>query len=182
MSIFRRKYKNEEELISGCLRGERAAQKALYDAYSSRMYPLCIRYTGAADDAKDVLQEGFITLFDKLSDYAGRGSFDGWVRRIFVNTALMHLRKRDLLKISADISAASGEMANEDILDSISAGELNKIIASMPAGFRTVFNMYIIEGYSHEEIAKHLGITESSSRSQLTRARAWLKSRLEEIK
>lgn len=133
---------------------------------------VCLRYVGDRETAEDLLQEGFITLFSKLDSYSGTGSFEGWARKIFVNTALMHLRKTDALKLSDDISEArslSDEMPLPD--RQLGYKQLLKLIASLPADARTVFNMYVVEGYSHKEIAEALGCTEATSRSKLQRAR-----------
>jgi RNA polymerase sigma-70 factor (ECF subfamily) len=136
------------------------------------MMAVCLRYVGDRETAEDLLQEGFITLFSKLDSYSGTGSFEGWARKIFVNTALMHLRKTDALKLSDDISEArslSDEMPLPD--RQLGYRQLLKLIASLPADARTVFNMYVVEGYSHKEIAEALGCTEATSRSKLQRAR-----------
>ncbi|MBP5210864.1 MAG: sigma-70 family RNA polymerase sigma factor [Bacteroidales bacterium] len=143
------------------------------------MMAVCRRYIPDAEAAKDVLQDGFVTLFDKLGSYKGDGSFEGWVRRIFVNTALMQLRRNDALKFSDEIELAdSVDNVKCDTLDSIQAGDLMKLINALPQGFRTVFNLYVIEGFDHSEIAKMLKISEGTSRSQLSRARAWLLERI----
>ncbi|MBR5856166.1 MAG: sigma-70 family RNA polymerase sigma factor [Bacteroidales bacterium] len=145
------------------------------------MYSLCIRYVGNRETAKDVLHDGFIILFSKLETYKGEGSFEGWARRIFINAALMHLRKSDVLKYSEEYETAAQDMnVAPNALERLEAERLMKMVCAMPAGFRTVFNMYAIEGYSHQEIAKELNITEGGSRSQLSRARLWLQERLRE--
>lgn len=146
------------------------------------MYPLCIRYVGDRELAEDILQDGFITLFSKLKDYKGDGSFEGWARKIFVNTALMSLRKKDALKMSDELEAVKGmkdELPSQN--QNIGYKELMKLVTSLPPGFRTVFNMYSIEGYSHKEIAEILGISETTSRTQLSRARIWLQKKIKEI-
>ena len=146
------------------------------------MFPICIRYIGDKDQAADVLQDGFITLFAKLKNYKGEGSFEGWARRVFVTTALMALRKKDALKMSEDLDAVRG-MKAETVSQTQHIGykELMQLITSLPPGFRTVFNMYSIEGYSHKEIAEMLGISETTSRTQLSRARIWLQKKIKEI-
>ena len=132
--------------------------------------------------AEDILQEGFITLFAKLKDYKGEGSFEGWARRIFVTTALMSLRKKDALKMSEELDAVRGMKADTTSqMQNIGYKELMKLVMSLPPGFRTVFNMYAIEGYSHKEIAEALGITETTSRTQFSRARIWLQNKIQEI-
>lgn len=170
---------SEQELIDLCIKGDRMAQRALYDRLASRMLSLCLRYVGDRTTAEDIMQEGFVTLFTRLDSFRGHGSFEGWARKIFVNTALMYLRKKDALKMSDDIDAArnlSTDMASQ--MEDIGYLELMKLITSLPAGFRTVFNMYVIEGYSHKEIAEMLDISEITSRSQLSRARTWLQNKI----
>lgn len=170
------------QLIRSCIDGDRKSQKALYDRLAPRMFPICIRYIGDRDLAADVLQDGFITLFEKLNTYKGEGSFEGWARRIFVTTALMNLRKKDALKMSDELDTARGMKAETvSQIQNISYKELMKLIMSLPPGFRTVFNMYSIEGYSHKEIAETLGISETTSRTQLSRARIWLQNKIDEI-
>lgn len=168
-------------LVEGCREGDRRAQKALYDALSGKMFAVCLRYMGNRDEAEDVLQDGFVTLYSKLDSYSGAGSFEGWARKIFVNTALMSLRKKDVLKQSEDVDAAWNITSDEPTpVQKIGYRELSKMISSLPVGFRTVFNMYIIEGYSHKEIAEALGVSEATSRSQLQRARTLLQSKIKE--
>ncbi|MGM9786289.1 MAG: RNA polymerase sigma factor [Candidatus Cryptobacteroides sp.] len=172
----------DRQLIEDCIKGDRASQKVLYDRLAPRMYPLCIRYVGDRTLAEDILQDGFITLFTKLDSYKGDGSFEGWARRIFVTTALMNLRKKDALKISDELETARGMKAETvSQMQNIGYKELMKLVMSLPTGFRTVFNMYAIEGYSHKEIAQMLGITETTSRTQFSRARAWLQTKIKEI-
>jgi RNA polymerase sigma-70 factor (ECF subfamily) len=131
--------------------------------------------------AEDILQEGFITLFAKLKDYKGDGSFEGWARRIFVTTALMSLRKKDVFKMSEELDAVRGMKADTTSqMQNIGYKELMELVMSLPPGFRTVFNMYAIEGYSHKEIAETLGITETTSRTQFSRARIWLQNKIQE--
>jgi len=169
------------QLIRSCIKGDRASQKALYDRLAPRMFPICIRYIGDRVQAEDVLQDGFITLFDKLESYKGEGSFEGWARKIFVTTALMSLRKKDALKMSEELDTARGMKAETvSQVQNIGYKELMKLIMSLPPGFRTVFNLYSIEGYSHKEIGEMLGISETTSRTQLSRARIWLQKKIKE--
>ena len=143
------------------------------------MFPLCIRYVGDRTLAEDILQDGFVTLFTHLGSYKGDGSFEGWARRIFVTTALMYLRKKDALKMSDDLEAARGlKTDTASQVQNIGYKELMKLIMTLPPGFRTVFNMYAIEGYSHKEISEMLGISETTSRTQLSRARTWLQEKI----
>jgi len=171
---------DEKKVIELCIKGNRKAQYELYEAYSRRMMSVCLRYMGDYETAQDVLQNGFIRLFTNLENFQFNGSFDGWVRRIFVNTALEHLRKNDVLHSAADIELSQASlMQNEHtVIDELSANDILKLINNLPPGFRTVFNMFAIEGYSHKEIAEKLGITESTSRSQFTRARQILQKKI----
>ena len=171
----------DKHLLDSCIKGDREAQRVLYDRLASRMFPVCIRYVGDRTLAEDVLQEGFITLFTKLKAYKGDGSFEGWARRIFVTTALMSLRKKDALKMSEELDAVKGMKAETTSqIQNIGYKELMELVMSLPPGFRTVFNMYAIEGYSHKEIAETLGITETTSRTQFSRARVWLQNKIQE--
>jgi RNA polymerase sigma-70 factor (ECF subfamily) len=170
------------KLIESCIKGDRASQKALYDLLAPRMFPLCMRYVGDRDAAEDTLQDGFITLFTKLESYKGEGSFEGWARKIFVTTALMSLRKKDALKMTEELDAVRGmktDLPSQG--QNLGYKELMKLVMTLPDGFRTVFNMYSIEGYSHKEIAEMLGISETTSRTQLSRARIWLQKKIKEI-
>ena len=171
--------KSFKRLVKACLEGNREAQRTLYESLSPKMFPVCLRYMGNREEAEDVLQEGFVTLFSKLDSYSGKGSLEGWARKIFVNTALMQLRKNDVLKESEDLEGA-WDVSSQDptIIQNIGYQELLEIIESLPPGFRTVFNMYVIEGYSHKEIGEALGISENTSRSQLQRARMILQKKI----
>jgi RNA polymerase sigma-70 factor (ECF subfamily) len=179
MNATSREFLNETELLEACVIQDRRAQKALYELYSPRMLTLCIRYVGDRERAKDIMHDAFITVFEKIGSYSASGSFEGWLRRIFVNTALMSLRKSDVLKYSEDLTVVEREVTIDDAaFGNMSSKDLLRLIASMPDGFRTVFNMYAIEGFSHQEIAKEMNISEGSSRSQLSRARSWLQERI----
>ena len=169
------------QLIESCRKGNRVAQKVLYDRLAPRMFPVCIRYVADRTVAEDILQDGFVTLFTRLDSYKGEGSFEGWARKIFVTTALMYLRKKDARKMSDDLEAARGlKTDTTSQIAEIGYKELMEIITSLPTGFRTVFNMYAVEGYSHKEIADILGISEVTSRSQFSRARAMLQKKIKE--
>lgn len=171
----------ESEWIEGAKAGDRRSQKAIYDMLSGKMYAVCLRYMGDRDTAADILQDGFVTLFTKLDSFSGEGSFEGWARRIFVNTALMSLRKKDALKDSEDVDAAWNITSDDPTaIEKIGYKDLLEMVAALPPGFRTVFNMYVIEGYSHKEIGEELGISETTSRSQLQRARVLLQSKIKE--
>lgn len=175
-------YIMEQELIAACVRQERSAQRKIYEKYSPRMFAICLRYARDRDTAKDILQDGFITVFSKISSYKNEGSFEGWMRKIFVNTALMSLRRNDLLKNAEDVTAPGSDIPFEaNILERLDGQKIMKLISEMPMGFRTVFNLSVFDGFSHQEIAKQLGISEGASRSQLSRARVWLQERIKNM-
>ncbi|MGL4292369.1 MAG: RNA polymerase sigma factor [Bacteroidales bacterium] len=165
----------ETVLIEKCRQKNPAAQKALYDLYARKMMGVCMRYTADVETARDFLQEGFVSVFTNLDSYTGIGSFEGWIRRIIVNTALQHLRRNVLFTESYDPVQHEAACATEySVIESLSAQDLTEMIESLPTGFRTVFNLYAIEGYSHQEIAAMLNISEGCSRSQYSRARKHL--------
>lgn len=171
---------SEAELIKECIAGKSLAQKQLYQTYSRKMMGVCLRYAGNYDEAKDVLQEGFIKLFEKLGTFSGTGSFEGWMRRIFVNTALDAYRKNKQERQLLDIDDVGYFLSVKELVtDEMAAEDLMKVLQKIPVGYRTVFNMFAIEGYSHKEIGEMLGITESTSKSQYSRARDFLKNILE---
>jgi RNA polymerase sigma-70 factor (ECF subfamily) len=165
-----------KQLIEGCKNGNRKAQKALYDRYADRMMTVCLRYMRDTEDARDLFQDGFIQLFATISRYTGTGSFDGWVRKVFVNCALMRLRQPDVLRYADDIDQANGDadLSDNDAAAELSASEIMAYVSLLPDGYRTVFNLFAIEGYTHKEIGQKLQITESTSRSQYMRARKLL--------
>lgn len=172
----------EQKLISECIGGNRLAQRELYEKLTSRMFSVCLRYVGDRETARDILHDGFITLFSKLDNYRGDGSFDGWARRIFVNTALMYLRKNDALKMAESLEKPGVEVAaDSSVISRLDSAALMNIVVQMPVGFRAVFNLFVIEGFTHQEIAKMLKISEGGSRSQLSRARVWLKDRAKDF-
>lgn len=174
---------SEQTLIDLCKKGDRKAQRAIYDKLAPRMFPLCLRYVCDRNLAEDLLQDGFVTSFSKIGSYKGNGSFDGWARKIFVTTALMYLRRNDAIRQSDDIEYARHlSSESSDQLQDIGYKELMKLIASLPTGFRTVFNLNVIEGYSHKEIGDMLGISEVTSRTQLSRARVILQDKIKQLK
>ncbi len=167
---------NEEQLVYKCLEKDALAQKQLFEFYSRRMMGVCLRYSKDAEEAQDVLQMGFIKVFEKLEMYNHKGSLEGWIRKIIVNTALDNIRKNKKLQNNVEMDKVDYQLQNynEGAIDVLSAQDLLKITHSMPTGFRTVFNLYAIEGYSHKEIAEELNISISTSKSQFSRARAHL--------
>jgi len=174
---------DEQQIIDGCVRGEPWAQKKIYELYSSVMLGVCVRYVSDKETARDLLQDGFIKLFTKADTFAGTGSFIGWMRRIFATTALEYLRRNDALKQSASIDEYDYFIEDVDvsILSKISADDLMTCVTELPNGYRTVFNLYAIEGYSHFEIANMLNISENTSRSQFMRARKILQKSVQTL-
>lgn len=173
---------SEQQLIEGCQRGDRRAQKELYELYSRKMMGVCLRYVNDRETARDLLQDGFVKIFTSIGSFSGIGSFEGWMRKIFVNCALEYLRKSDVLREATDLDNTA-ELVNADssVISDISAAELMNMVKELPAGFRTVFNLFAIEGYSHKEIAEMLDITDSTSRSQYTRAKQLLQKKINSL-
>ena len=166
----------ERQLIEGCIRGESWAQKTMYELHAPAMMSVCQRYVCNRETAQDLLHDGFVKLFTRIHTYSGAGAFSGWMRMVFVTTALEHLRRNDVLRYSVDIedSDYKGEDPDIALFEQLSTNDLFTCIARLPNGYRTVFNMHAIEGYSHVEIARELDIGESTSRSQYARARQML--------
>jgi len=170
---------SDKELIRRCLKNKSDAQRLLYEKHSSMVYTVCFRYAKNTEDASDLLQETFIKVFSNLKKFNGTGSFEGWVRRIAVNCAIRQYHKNENRPDDGDIEYSPDAKTYSDVIDSLSAQEIMGYINELPDGYRIVFNMYAIEGYSHKEIAAELNISESSSRSQLTRARGVLMEKIE---
>ena len=168
----------EERLISKCRKQEGKAQKALYEKYAPKMLGVCLRYIKDNDQAEDVMITGFVKVFEKIDQFKSEGSFEGWVRRIMVNQSLSYIRKNKGMYLEVDIEAADREPDYKSLNDNLEAQDLLKLINDLPTGYQTVFNLYAIEGYSHKEIADKLGISENTSKSQLSRARTLLQKKL----
>ena len=165
------------KIIAGCLKGNRRDQELLYRRNAGKMYALCLRYSNDREEASDVLQEGFVRIFNRLRDYKKEGSFEGWMRKIMVNTALEKYRENHFLyNVDSidDIKETDLETAEVDADDELEANDLMGMIKSLPPQYKMVFNLYAIEGYSHKEIGQMLGITVGTSKSNLSRARAIL--------
>ena len=173
---------HQQNLLARCKNGERIAQQQLYEHFKGKMFAVCLRYSNSRQDAEDALQEGFVKVFRDLHQYRGGGSFEGWVRRVIVHVALQHLRKQ---KGGLQFSELENvEYKLSDVEDSVfeeseKAAALIKLMQKMPTGFRTVLNLYVLEDYSHQQVADELGITVGTSKSQLNRAKAFLKNLLE---
>lgn len=171
-----------KSLIDNCISNDPRAQKKLFEMLAPKMMGVCLRYASDRDQASDMLQDGMIKVFNKLSDYKFEGNFEGWVRRIIVNSCLDLIRKESKFVNDVSVDDYSSKISFEEhAFKSMEYEELLKLIHSMPHGYRTIFNMFAIEGYSHKEIADALQITESTSKSQYLRARTYLQTKLEEV-
>jgi len=168
----------EKELIKACREEDPAAQKALFERYSPKMFALARRYVGSREEAEDVLVEGFFKVLTRLDQYSGEGSFEGWIRRILINEALMHLRRRQPHHAEVELSNLSAGKEPE-IEAELSYQELLQLLEQLPEGYRTVFNLYVIEGYKHREIAELLGISINTSKSQLILAKKRMRELIE---
>jgi RNA polymerase sigma factor (sigma-70 family) len=169
----------DDELVHGCITGDAIAQKALYQRFSRKMMSICMRYAKDRDQAQDMLQDGFVKVFQKMDHYRGDGALGGWIARTMVNTALDHIRRNKMYDHSLDLSEAEHlHHGDETILTGMSADELMLLIQALPTGYRTVFNLFVIEGYAHKEIADMLHISENTSKSQFMKARAYLRKLL----
>jgi len=167
----------EKELLDGCKQENPVLQKALYQQYYRLMFSICLRYAECKEDAQDILQDGFVKVYKKINTFKEKGSFEGWIRRIMIHTAIEHYRKKSKY-FMVDINEAHDQHFEADALTKLSTNEIIKLVQQLPAGYRTVFNMYVIEGYSHQEIAKTLKISEGTSKSQLSRAKKMLQLRM----
>lgn len=180
---------DDESLIEGCVKGKRDAQNSLYKRYASVMLGICMRYSKNRDEAEDILQESFIKVFLNIKGFRSEGSFEGWIKRIVVNTAISHIKK-NLRQTFYEGSSEFGFTLQEGESDADESGlmefnigqeKLLELIQSLPTGYKTVFNMYVIEQMTHQEIAEMLGISVNTSKTQLHKARKYLKLRIIEI-
>lgn len=170
--------KKLKDLIDNCIEGKRKAQYEFYQMYAGRMMAVCSRYAQNQSETEDILQDGFVKVFGNLHKFQPFGSFDGWVRRIFVNTAIEYYRQRRKFLVN-DIEIENYEFEYSDnILDQLAAEDILNLIKEMPDGYRMVFNMYAIEGYAHKEISQELGISIGTSKSQYSRARTYLQKQM----
>ena len=171
----------DHELANQCMAGNAEAQKELWKLYSRKMMAVCVRYCGDRNDAEDVLQEAFIKVFQRLHQWQGSGPLGGWIRTVVVNTNLTFLRERKKKRAERAIDECTQvtDLA-PNALDGLSAEVLMQLIASMPEGYRTVFNLFAVEGFAHKEIAELLGISENTSKTQFLKAKSWLKKRITE--
>ncbi len=173
---------DEQLLIAECKKGKSWAFKSLYELYAPAMMGLCLRYVNDREVARDILQDGFVKVFTKIDSYTGAGAFAGWVRRIFVTTALEYLRTNNVLKNSISFDDVDYQFESVDVatFDGISAEEIQLCIEELPPSCRTIFNLYAVEGYTHDEIASMLNIQKNTSYSQFVRARKMLQQKINE--
>jgi RNA polymerase sigma-70 factor (ECF subfamily) len=169
----------EESILHGCIKKEASAQKALYERFSGKMFAICYRYAGNKQDAEDMLQESMVRIFSQIHQFEERGSFEGWMRRVIVHTCINQLKKHKKFNDSVDITQAEHILSKAEAIPSIiEAKEIMECIRALPVGYRTVLNLYALEGFSHREIASLLEIEETTSRSQYNRAKNLLETLL----
>lgn len=181
MKLQIQKSLKETDLIKACKRQNAKAQRMLYDRYSPIMMGLCRRYVRGELESEDVMIKGFMKVFSKIDHFEGKGSFEGWMKRIMINESLTYIRQNKAMYLETDIEVAEREPDFDKISTELEAKDLLKMVNELPSGYRTIFNLYAIEGYSHKEIAKLLGINENTSKSQLSRARVQLQKKILEI-
>ena len=176
----------DDSILEGCIAGKRSAQSLLYKKFAASMLGVCLRYSGNRDEAEDIVQEGFIKVFQSIKSFRREGSFEGWVKRIMINQALNHYRKNRRVPFHSDIEEIDETeiLDNEDNepVDPVPADQLLKMIQKLPEGYRMVFNLYVFEDYSHKEIAERLEVSENTSKTQLLKARRLLRKRIMEFK
>jgi RNA polymerase sigma factor (sigma-70 family) len=171
----------ETDLIKGCLSGDSRMQEELYNRFASKMYAVCLRYSNNSEDAQDLLQEGFIKIFKNLDKFRAEGSFEGWIRRVFVNTSIEHYRRKVNLVSTSEREDVMVVDSSWNALDKLGEKDIIALVQDLSPGYRTVFNMYAIEGYSHKEIGNMLGISEGTSKSQLARAKGILQKKVQQF-
>lgn len=172
----------EEQLIQKCLRNEPKAQKQFYKAFAAKMYGICLRFVKNEMEADDLLQEGFIKVFENLKNFRNEGSIEGWVRRIIVNTAINYIKKNVVFHQEVDIeNIGEFEIIEDSAISKLSMEDLLKMIQDLPDGKRMVFNLYTFEGYAHHEIAEIMGISVNTSKSQLAKAKKILQEKLKNV-
>ena len=164
----------DERLIELIRKGDESAFVALYEKYSGRLFGICLRYSKSSADAEDLLQESFVKIYENIQNYKGAGSFEGWLRRITVNNCINFYRKKANEKVIASDNYVVDDIVNETVFSKLTTEDILNLIQELPEGYRIVFNMYVIEGYKHSEIAEALGYTESTSKTQLLKAKKQL--------
>ena len=171
-----------EDVQKACIAGNQASQELLYHYFAPKMFGICLRYAHDYPTAEDLLQDGFIKVFNKLHLFRYEGSFEGWLKRIFINTSIEHYRKSSSRQFFVELDQAHGKSFDSTVIDELAAEDLLKVIQKLPNGYRTVFNLYAIEGYNHKEIGALLKISEGTSKSQLARARAALQKKIKSLR
>lgn len=166
-----------KDLIYRCKQNERKAQEELYKLYSPKLFGICLKYSGSRQQAEDNLQDGFVTIFEKIGQFQDKGSFEGWMKRILINTSLQQHRQQKVYGITNEEDLQEDEIEVET--DNISVDFLLQCVQELPDRYRQVFNLYVLDGYSHKEISDLLNITEGTSKSNLARARTSLKEKIE---
>lgn len=175
---------SEDQLLAGCLQNDPRAQRQLYERFAGKMLAVARRYVRDADDAEDVLAQGFVNVFRYLPQFEGRGALGGWIRRVIVHEALKFLRKRNALTVSLNEESENGRSLSERLgtaataESDLAAADLWRLLSGLPVGYRTVFNLYAVEGFTHPQIAEMLGISEGTSKSQLSRARQMMQRQI----
>lgn len=167
-----------EDILQGCRQNKSKAQEALYIRLAPKMLGLCFRYIQDRTEAEHVMIGGFVKVFKKITQYKGEGSLEGWVKKIMVNESLMYIRKNQMLSVNVEIEEVQDVIDYDHLDQLLQAEDILKLIEDLPIGYRTIFNLYAIEGYSHEEIAQKLDISQGTSKSQLSRARKMLQGKL----
>ena len=168
-------------LLKGCKKGKPKSQEALYRRFASAMYGICLQYASSEEDAQDIMQDGFVKVFRKLDQVNNPAAFPGWIRRVMINTALEKYRSQVILQRMDDVQEEADEALDDGIFDNLTCQELVKLIQTLSPRYRMVFNLYAIEGYSHQEISEELGISVGTSKSNLSRARAILQGKIKDI-
>lgn len=172
--------KEEAQIISGCKKGNRQAQYQFYELFKKLVFSVSMRYAKDVPEAEDIMQDAFVVLYRDLYQYKPVSALGAWVRRVTVNTALQHLRKKRMVFTDAEMHTLSETVQNdEEIMGKINAKEIMRMVQLLPTGYRLVFNLYVVEGFSHQEIAEQLNISASTSKSQLSRAKGHLRTMLE---
>lgn len=172
---------SDEELIQGCIKGKDSFQYEVYKRYSPKMFGVCLRYCASREEAEDVLQDGFIKVFNKIDTFKFTGSFEGWIRKIMVHTAI---RNKYITYRSHEVNTLEGvdhPSTDEKVISKLSMMDLMKLVNELPQGYKLVFNLFAVEGYSHKEIGEMLQIQEATSRSQYLRARQFLREKLDKL-
>lgn len=173
--------KTEKEIIKACLSGDRSAQRDIFNLYAGKMMAVCLRYAKSRPEAEDILQDAFVKIFTHLQEFSNTGSFEGWIRRIIINTAIKNNLKKHNIFHELKPEHLKEDVVPPEVFSALSEEELIRLIASLPDGYRTVFNLYVIEGFTHKEISDMLHIEEATSRSQLAKARRILQEKVNHL-